>query len=105
MVTNALRRLLVRLGIALAGLVVVILGLVLVPLPGPGWLIVFGGIAIWAIEFPWARRLLTFARDQVGRWQRWWTRRGWGGRLALAVPVLLALAGLAWVSLGSVLWD
>ena len=48
-----------------AGLVLVAGGLVLVPLPGPGWLIVFLGIGIWATEFPWAARLLTWVRAKV----------------------------------------
>ncbi len=106
MVTSTPRRLLararahlVRLAVAVGGLVVIVVGLLLVPLPGPGWLIVFGGLAIWSIEFTWARRLLTFTRTHVGRWQRWWMARGWAGRLALAVPVIVVLTGLAWVSL------
>jgi len=39
-----------------------LLGLALVPLPGPGWLIVFLGLGIMATEFAWAERLLDFGR-------------------------------------------
>ena len=44
------------------GPVVVVIGLILIPLPGPGWLIVFVGLAIMAPEFEPAERLLNWAR-------------------------------------------
>ena len=37
-----------RVAVLLVGLVMVLGGLALVPLPGPGWLIVILGIAVWA---------------------------------------------------------
>ena len=46
-----------RAAITVAGVVVVVVGLVLVPLPGPGWLIVLGGIALLGREYESARRL------------------------------------------------
>lgn len=39
------------------GVVIVVVGLIMVPLPGPGWLVVFGGLAILATEFTWAQLL------------------------------------------------
>jgi uncharacterized protein (TIGR02611 family) len=39
----------------------------LVPLPGPGWLIVFAGLAILATEYVWAQRLLNYAKTKVGQ--------------------------------------
>ncbi len=47
-----------RVGVAVSGLLVVLLGLALVPLPGPGWAIVAVGVLIWATEFRWARAVL-----------------------------------------------
>lgn len=44
--------------IGLTGLVVTITGVILLALPGPGWLIIFAGLAIWATEFAWAKSLL-----------------------------------------------
>lgn len=44
------------------GTIVVIVGIILIPLPGPGWLIVFAGLTIMADEFPPARWLLQWAR-------------------------------------------
>lgn len=54
-----------RVAVAAAGGATVATGLVLVPLPGPGWLIVGGGLAILGTEFPAARRLLDGAKERV----------------------------------------
>lgn len=54
-----------RLAIGLAGSVVVVVGLILVPLPGPGWAIVFAGVALLGTEFSWAERLLQEARRRL----------------------------------------
>jgi uncharacterized protein (TIGR02611 family) len=43
--------------VALFGLAVIITGLILVPLPGPGWLIVVLGLALLGTEFPPAQKL------------------------------------------------
>ena len=63
----------------------------LVPLPGPGWLIVFLGLGILATEFAWAERLLGFGRRTLRSWLRWL------GRQYLAVRALVSLATLAFV--------
>lgn len=81
-----------RITIGVIGTAVVVLGFGLIPLPGPGWLIVFAGLAILASEFAWAGRLLDFARDKV----RGWTH--WVGRQSLLVRGALGLAGLALVA-------
>ncbi|MBL3699138.1 TIGR02611 family protein [Leucobacter luti] len=58
------------------GVLVVVVGLILVPLPGPGWLIVFIGLTILGTEFHWARRLLGWLRRVLARfWERWNTWR------------------------------
>ncbi|WP_240739810.1 TIGR02611 family protein [Leucobacter triazinivorans] len=54
------------------GVVIVIVGLILVPLPGPGWLIVFIGLTVLGTEYHWARRLLGWLRRVLARfWERW----------------------------------
>lgn len=42
--------------IAVAGVIVIIVGVILMPLPGPGLLIVLAGLLILATEFEWAQR-------------------------------------------------
>ncbi|KQR20196.1 hypothetical protein ASF79_11535 [Agreia sp. Leaf335] len=71
-----------RFAVALLGATVAIVGLILVPLPGPGWLIVFLGIAILGTEFPaahrlgqWLKRVLAKA---LARWKSWRASRAAG---------------------------
>ena len=37
----------------------------MLPLPGPGWLVIFGGMAIWATEFVWAQLVLRWTKRKV----------------------------------------
>lgn len=80
-----------RIGVGIVGGLIMILGLALVPLPGPGWLIVFLGLGILATEFAWAERLLDFGRRTLKAWLRWL------GRQHLAIRALISLATLAFV--------
>ncbi|MGW1816847.1 TIGR02611 family protein [Streptomyces sp. NPDC002125] len=54
-----------QVGIFVIGLAVVGAGIVMLPLPGPGWLVIFGGMAIWATEFVWAQLVLRWTRRKV----------------------------------------
>ena len=58
-----------------AGLTVIGIGLILVPLPGPGWLIVFVGVAVLGTEFPAAHRLTVSVRRMAHRVRQWWRAR------------------------------
>lgn len=40
------------------GFTIVIIGLILMPLPGPGTLIVLVGLTLLSLEFEWARQLV-----------------------------------------------
>ena len=94
---NPAMRLLWRGGVALVGGAVVVLGFVLIPCPGPGWLIVFAGLAILATEFEWARRLLTFARGYYNRWVAWLGRQSWPVKLLVAAAACLVVLAMLWV--------
>jgi len=37
----------------------------MLPLPGPGWLVIFAGMALWGTEFTWAQRVLGWTRCRV----------------------------------------
>lgn len=54
-----------RIVVAIIGVLVILVGLVLVPLPGPGWLIVAVGVGIIALESDRAERLLEKILDRV----------------------------------------
>ncbi|HWH00115.1 MAG TPA: TIGR02611 family protein [Pilimelia sp.] len=92
---NPTGRIALKAGVALLGGLVVAVGIVLIPLPGPGWALVILGLAIWAVEFVWAKHLLRFTRTQVRRWTDWVRRQ------SLLVRFLIGLLGLAFI--GSVL--
>lgn len=64
-----------RVGIAIAGGLVVLIGLILIPYPGPGWLIVFAGLAILATEFEFAAKALTRLRHKYDSWTAWLKRQ------------------------------
>ncbi|MEO6712954.1 MAG: PGPGW domain-containing protein [Mycobacteriales bacterium] len=74
-----LRRHARKVGIFIVGWLVVIGGLILVPLPGPGWAIVFVGLSLLATEFAWAARLKTWVQEQLRAWmhkvQLWRAKR------------------------------
>ena len=69
-----------RIVVGVVGLIIVVGGLLMVPFPGPGWLVVFLGLAIWASEFEWAQRLLHRAKGTLKTWterlrpQPWWVK-------------------------------
>jgi uncharacterized protein (TIGR02611 family) len=96
---NPTGRVTLKIGIGVAGLAVVALGLALVPLPGPGWLIVLLGLSIWAIEFAWARHLLQFTRRQLQRWTRWIGDQSWPVRIAIGLVGMVFVSVVVWASL------
>lgn len=85
-----------RVLIGTLGAVIVLIGLALIPLPGPGWALVFVGVAVWATEFSWAQRLLQYGRRVLRGWTEWVKRRSLVIRLLLGLLGLLVLAGVAW---------
>jgi len=81
--------------VAVLGTIIVVIGIVLIPLPGPGWAIVFLGVGVWATEFAWAKRLLDFGVGVLKRWTLWAMRQSLFVRGLLGLAGLLVLAGLA----------
>lgn len=66
-----------RLLIGILGGLVLVIGVIAIPYPGPGWLIVFTGLAILATEFEWAQKVLHFARGKYDGWQDWLSHQAW----------------------------
>ncbi|MCJ7724828.1 MAG: PGPGW domain-containing protein [Acidimicrobiia bacterium] len=65
-----------KLGVAAVGGSLVALGLVLMPLPGPGTVLVLGGLSLLQTEYAWAGRLLRRLRAKTGVVGRWVRSRG-----------------------------
>lgn len=65
--------------IAIVGVLVVLLGVAMLVLPGPGLLTIIGGLAILALEFPFAQRWLDAIKREIRKWvdagKRWWRRK------------------------------
>jgi uncharacterized protein (TIGR02611 family) len=68
-----------RVVVAIVGAIVVLAGLAMCVLPGPGLLTVAAGLAILATEFEWARRLLNRVRRTARTTYERARNRGGGG--------------------------
>lgn len=68
-----------RIGVFLLGSVLVLAGVAMLVLPGPGLLVIIAGLAVLASEFAWAEYLLDKAKAQAAktadqakkRWRTW----------------------------------
>jgi len=56
-----------KIAVAVVGFTVLLIGLALVVLPGPAFIVIPLGLAILATEFVWARTLLNKARAKLSR--------------------------------------
>lgn len=84
-----------RVVVGVVGTVVLIAGVAAIPYPGPGWLIVFAGLAILGTEFYWAQRVLGFLRHRYDAWVRWLRRQPPGVRLlAMSLTGVIVLLTL-----------
>ena len=82
-----------RFAVTIVGGALLLLGLAMMVLPGPGILVIVAGLAVLATEYVWAQRLLKRARSQAEKVQE----------AAVASPVRTAgtlLFGVALLGLG-----
>ena len=111
--SNPSSHLALKIGVGILGAIVVAVGIVLIPFPGPGWAIVILGLAIWAIEFHWARRLLHFTRKHVQAWTHWVLRQSLPMRALIGTVGFLFISAVVWLSvkltmgidLAEVIWN
>ena len=94
-----------RVGVAVVGLTVLMIGVAAIPYPGPGWAIVFLGLAILATEFYWAQRTLTYTRARYTTAMAWFRRQPawiqWLGAVftaAVVVATLWLLGAIDWLA-------
>lgn len=91
---EAKRHILVRAGRITAGVAVVILGILLMPLPGPGLLVVAAGLALLSTDVPFAHRLLQEVRRRLPEDENgglpWWVVTG------MVVGAVVATASSLW---------
>lgn len=78
--------------VGVIGAVMVIGGLIMVPFPGPGWVVVFAGLAVLATEFHAARRVLEFGKRVLHDWTQWYKRQGWPLRIIVLIVTVAVAA-------------
>lgn len=93
---NDLVRLLRRIAVTALGTVILAVGIVLIVAPGPGLLVIVLALAVFAIEYEWARRRLATARELA----RTAAEKTATNRVAKATAVLF---GVGAIGLGGVL--
>ncbi len=65
-----------RMAVSLAGGLLVVAGIALLVLPGPGFLLIVAGLAVLATEYAWAQRALNAARRRAEQARDAVLRRG-----------------------------
>ena len=55
-----------RIGVLVGGTVLLVAGLLMLVLPGPGVAAIIAGLALLGTQFEWARRASGWLRDRVG---------------------------------------
>ncbi|WP_068396048.1 TIGR02611 family protein [Kribbia dieselivorans] len=85
--------------IGLVGAVLILVGIPMIPLTGPGWVVVFLGVAVWSSEFEWAQRLLHHGKARLKGWERWVLVLPWSWRLVGVGATLVLAWALMWGTL------
>lgn len=84
----------------LGGVLIVLGGIVAVPGPGPGWLIVFLGLGLVAGEFRPIARFMDWAEIRLRRLARWaagvWANSSPAVKALIVVAILLCAAALGY---------
>lgn len=93
-----------RIGVAIAGLLLICLGILTGPLPGPGGIpLVLLGLATWSSEFEWAYRLRLRLKAEIKKYGSWPT----GKKVAFWVAFSAACGSLGYaylLALGIPFW-
>jgi hypothetical protein len=80
------------LGVAVLGL-----GIALLALPGPGFLVVALGFFILSLEYPWARKRFEQARRKAADLADQAAANRWSTAFSLAFGIGMVAAGIVWI--------
>jgi uncharacterized protein (TIGR02611 family) len=77
---------------------ILLAGVVMLVVPGPGWAAIFLGLAVLATEYAWAHRLLAFTKNKAqGAASAAMSEQNRKATISVAViAVLLIAAGVSW---------
>ncbi|MBD0329636.1 MAG: PGPGW domain-containing protein [Thermoleophilia bacterium] len=91
-----------RVGFAAVGFGLIALGAALIPLPGPGWLVIALGLGMLALEFDRAERLMDRVLEKLERVTDEAAHASRGVQVALALAAVTLVAG---VVAAAVMWE
>jgi len=83
--------------IGIVGGIVLVAGIIMIPYPGPGWVVVFIGLAILAQEFAWAERALRYGRGKYDQWVEWVRHQHWGIKAVLFCLTSIVVVATIWL--------
>lgn len=86
-----------RISVGIVGTVVLAVGVLAIPYPGPGWAIVFAGLGILATEFSAARQVLRWVRDRYKRVMAWYMAQGSFVQVLAAVFTCALVVATLWL--------
>ena len=81
---------------------VLLTGIALIPLPGPGWAVVFVGLGMLALEFKWAENLMEKVLDRLEGAKEAAEN---ATPLQKAIGVIATVLGIAACVAAAILWD
>lgn len=85
-----------RITAGVLGTAIVVIGIIALPAPGPGWAIIFLGLGVLAAEFHWAKRLLHWVRVRYDAWVAWMGRQTRVVQVMVMTAILGVVALCAW---------
>jgi uncharacterized protein (TIGR02611 family) len=83
--------------VGVVGTAVLVAGILAIPYPGPGWLILFAGLAILGTEFRWAQYVLRWTRSRYDSWTGWLRNQRLIVRLSVIVMTGLIVLATLWL--------
>ena len=100
---GTVRALVLKVGVTVAGPLIVLAGVAMLVLPGPGLLAIAAGLGVLALEYEWARRALGLMGRRLSQVREaTLPREGSRGRRALGASLLAAIAVAGFVGTAAV---
>jgi drug/metabolite transporter (DMT)-like permease len=84
--------------VTIVGVALVVVGVVLLVLPGPGLLLVLAGLIVLANEYPWAQRYVAPVRRQAITAAQFSVASNLRIAWTAAVGLALIIAGIVWIN-------
>lgn len=86
-----------KIAVGATGGIILLLGIAMIPYPGPGWLVVFIGLSILATEFQWARSVHDYAHSKYDAWQTWLRDQPWSVRMLFWIITTIVVIVTIWL--------